>query len=1007
MLKLKLLTLSFILSQVLVAQRFVDVDATGANDGSSWVNAFSSLNEAVDRSPAGSSLWIAEGTYRLSKTLNLNEADLDLYGGFAGDETNLSQRTGQLSTIVTADVNGDDLTGDLYANSSDNLEHVLFIITSTPMTIDGLIFEGGRARTDGVLGQQNASGAGIYCNGEITFKNVIVRRNLASRGAGIYLTHSLAISGVYKLEDCLIEGNESTVGSAGVYAGFGGTTADFRNVTFRNNKSREGAAILVAGAALIANVYFDACTFDGNQADYGGAVETEGFGRPIFNNCTFINNSGARGGAVNINDFSTAEFIGCFWENNSASPTEEDPGVGGALYLDDGSSAYLRDNIFENNSGVDAGGAIFFVDDIGEEITLEITGGSFSENQSEFGWGGAIYAQGVSKMLIEDVTFSNGLASRGGAIMTNGFVDVDIRDSKFIDNMADAGGAFFTNEIDDNIRIEDSEFIRNFAYDGGGAFFSLYGAKTRMFNNIFQNNETFGFGGAIYSLGDFSPELMNITRCIFDANYSSVVAGAIYHGDGDMFINTCLFYDNLASGDGIGNSISSNEFDDIESKLVLLNTTFHEDASGLGAIAQYSSVGTANVIESRNTIFSGGGVNWALEEGEVQFISLGGNLSDDESMKDILNEESDINNSSPGFVDSDNNDFRLEVGSPCIDAGILEGAPAGDITGMARVGNPDIGAYELEMECDADGGDVYLASGGDMIELCAGQVKFSARHNTDSRLPYYYVITNEDDIILAYHKSSESQTLDLSAAPAGECHIWGFSYDRARLPSTGVHVESLLGENCSDISDDYIRVLRLTEEECNEPCHTPRNLRVKPVKGGANISWTRVPEARYYNLKVSFPDGGESIVYRVSSRSVKITSSEPIFSVSVAVVCKYNNVSDYSAEVEVDNSSDKSSSKSSTGLNKVGITEINELASVQSFPNPVMDFLNIEFDASGVFAKAQIVDVMGRIQVAQQIDEDAQIVKLDMSRLNSGLYTLFLIGENDVMHREVITKMSE
>jgi hypothetical protein len=39
-------------------------------------------------------------------------------------------------------------------------------------------------------------------------------------------------------------------------------------------------------------------------------------------------------------------------------------------------------------------------------------------------------------------------------------------------------------------------------------------------------------------------------------------------------------------------------------------------------------------------------------------------------------------------------DFRLQDGSPAIDAGTPDGAPAEDIEGTLRDASPDMGAYE-------------------------------------------------------------------------------------------------------------------------------------------------------------------------------------------------------------------------------------------------------------------------------------------------------------------------
>ena len=104
-----LVTLLLVCHFNLQAQVYVDMGASGNGDGTSWANAHQDIAEAVDGAAKGSSLWIAAGKYVLSETLNLVEADLDLYGGSAGTETELVQRVLTNETIISGDTNGDDV----------------------------------------------------------------------------------------------------------------------------------------------------------------------------------------------------------------------------------------------------------------------------------------------------------------------------------------------------------------------------------------------------------------------------------------------------------------------------------------------------------------------------------------------------------------------------------------------------------------------------------------------------------------------------------------------------------------------------------------------------------------------------------------------------------------------------------------------------------------------------------------------------------------------------------
>jgi len=79
----------------------VDLYASGANDGTSWVNAFTDLQVAIDAAVNDDQIWVKGYTDPLnnyyyppsgSNYFNLNGKNLKIFGGFKGTEVNLSQR---------------------------------------------------------------------------------------------------------------------------------------------------------------------------------------------------------------------------------------------------------------------------------------------------------------------------------------------------------------------------------------------------------------------------------------------------------------------------------------------------------------------------------------------------------------------------------------------------------------------------------------------------------------------------------------------------------------------------------------------------------------------------------------------------------------------------------------------------------------------------------------------------------------------------------------------------
>lgn len=111
-----------------------------------------------------------------------------------------------------------------------------------------------------------------------------------------------------------------------------------------------------------------------------------------------------------------------------------------------------------------------------------------------------------------------------------------------------------------------------------------------------------------------------------------------------------------------------------------------------------------------------------------------------------------------------------------------------------------------------DGGRVTTIRGDTVFSALAGSVRVPVTHTTTaSALSYWYVITDDDSNILGFANAMDTDTLDLSAAPAGTCRIYGWSYRDQDAPVMGENISTLTDGGCEAISDNYIEVIRTAE----------------------------------------------------------------------------------------------------------------------------------------------------------------------------------------------------
>ena len=155
---------------MLRAQLFVDADATGNNDGSSWQNAYTNLDTALANFDVifHNEIWVAAGTYKPGDGQNRNayfNVIAPIYGGFAGNETNKNQRDLVANpTILSGDLNGNDNHSSTHPNTPDRSENSYTVVRLRSGGMYSLIVEGGNANASGGS-FMNTDGGAVYVEG--------------------------------------------------------------------------------------------------------------------------------------------------------------------------------------------------------------------------------------------------------------------------------------------------------------------------------------------------------------------------------------------------------------------------------------------------------------------------------------------------------------------------------------------------------------------------------------------------------------------------------------------------------------------------------------------------------------------------------------------------------------------------------------------------------------------------------------------------------------------------
>ncbi len=308
---------------------YVDVDASGENSGASWSDAFTELQFALDWAwicPGVTQIWVADGFYTpetdtivtdRSETFQLLDG-IAVYGGFAGTETDLSERDWVVNPTV--------LSGDIGApgDSTDNCYHVVTASgTDATAVLDGFTITGGNA---------NASVTALAMVQSETFENEEMERDVKPTLSGTSVSGSRIITAWIDTH-------------GGGVKNIGGSPTLRNLVISRNYASDGGGMYNDSGSPTLVNV-----RFLNNTGIWGGAIHNWDDGNPSFVNVVFAENS-ADFGAGLYSNWSDPSLINVTMSGNTAYR-------GGGLYNNFGNPV-LVNTILWGNSAQDAGEEIY------------------------------------------------------------------------------------------------------------------------------------------------------------------------------------------------------------------------------------------------------------------------------------------------------------------------------------------------------------------------------------------------------------------------------------------------------------------------------------------------------------------------------------------------------------------------------------------------------------------------------------------------------------------------
>jgi|GEM_PF-981792 len=383
--------------------------------------------------------------------------------------------------------------------------------------------------------------------------------------------------------DCEIQGGGVSGTIDGGAAHISGGSPTFEEVTFTGSEGRRGGAIYAYDQAIVS---FTNVTIDATVATWGGAV--------------YLDDSSVTFDTVDIMDVSADKS-------------------GGAIYIDD-AELIATDLVITDPVGSETWGTGIYLRD---RALLNMSGGSISgaqaTNYSSGYYGGAIYADVSSSVVMDSVSLTDNVAYGGGAIGLDGYSSAILNSVTFETNDSlDKGGAIDAAGAS-SVQCDTCIFTDNTSADGG-AIAVRGGSFLTEQSGEYSGNEASSDGGAIHINGGEG----TFTGSSFVGNEANGAGGALYayNSTGTIIVASAEFRSNSAFTDD-GGAIASQRASDLD----ISSTIFDSNISlyGDGGAVRFAPAFYTNDLTIDASSFEGnesGGDGGAISVYKGDEISL-------------------------------------------------------------------------------------------------------------------------------------------------------------------------------------------------------------------------------------------------------------------------------------------------------------------------------------------------------------------------------------------------